>query len=327
MMVKINWSENIVRNPVDFADCIELLVAFSQSDYDCRFSFSDFEDILESEIVNEDRTRILQGEEVDEYMMYFEQAVSMIGKRAKWLQGIYPFREKSNQVFWDIAPESGVVYLIYLVLLACSASRFIPSMSAKLPSAFEELSCIAIASVFSEQTQVLQFGPKSADRRDLGWSAKKAVPKLAKKLNADLIQKDRLPEGPRDFGIDVIAILGFADSVPYPFFATAQCATGDRWWEKKHQAKVADGLGEFIHLNLSHTNFLLIPHFPRTKLDEWNVEPSLTGDCVLCDRYRLCRLIESNRIIRNGEIPVDSTEYLSDVLDVIVNSIDGNSSL
>ncbi len=251
----------------------------------------------------------------------------MISKRAKWLRGIYPFKEKSKQVFWDCSSDTGVIHLIYLVLLACSASKYIPSMSAKLPTAFEELGSIAITSIFSEQAQVLQFGPQSADRRDLGWSAKEAVPKLARKLNAELLQEDRLPVGPRDFGIDVIAIFGFADAVTYPFFATAQCATGDRWWEKKHQAKVAGGLGEFIRLNLSHTNFLLIPHFPRLKLDEWNVEPSLTGDCVLCDRYRLCRLIESNRLIRKGEVPVASSERLNDVLNIIVNTIDGNSNL
>ena len=325
-MVKINWSEDVVRSAVDFADCIELLVAFSRSDYDCRFSFSDFEDILESEIVNEDRTRLLQGEEVDEYMMYFEQAVTMVSKRANWLQGVYPFQAKSQQVFWDCSPDSGLIQQIYLFLLACSASKYIPSMSGLLPTAFEELGRIAITSMFSEQAQVLQFGPRSADRSILGWSAREAVPKLARKLNADLQQEDRLPVGPRDFGIDVIAIFGFADAVSYPFFATAQCATGDRWWEKKHEAKVANGLVEFIRLNLSHTNFLLIPHFPRIQLDEWNVEPSLTGDCVLCDRYRLCRLIESNQLIQKGIVPEDSSERLREVLKTIVNSINGNSN-
>ncbi len=325
-MVKVSWTKEIIKDVVRLTDCIEMLVAFSQREYDCRFNVSDFNEIIGTEVLNEDRDGYLQGEEIDEFRSYFDQAVSMVRKRAIWFEDVYPFKVESNVVYWNGSRDIKEEHLLYLVLLACSVSHHIPSMSDSLRSAFEELSKIAMKGMFPIETQVLQFGPRSADRRNVfGGAANKAVPKLASKLNAQLINEDQLPTELRDFGIDIIAILGFGDSVPYTFFATAQCATGEKWWEKRNEARAANELAGFIHLNVSHTNILFVPHCPRVQFDAWNEDPARTGDCVLCDRYRICRLVRSNDMFDENTDYVQSFEYLGRVTVELKDSMKENT--
>ena len=325
-MVKVDWSKEILKSAVRLTDCIELLVAFSHSDYDCRFNVSDFNEIIGSEIVNEESDNFLQGEEIDDFRLYYDQAVSMVGKRAIWFEDVYPFKVDSNVIYWGGSQDLNEEHLLYLVLLVCSVSNHIPCMSDSIRLAFEELTKIAMKSMFSEQMQVLQFGPRSTDRRNVfGAAANIAVPKLANKLHAILVNEEQLPTESRDFGIDVIAIQEFEDEVPYSFFVTAQCATGEKWWEKRNEARAANELASYIHLNVPNTNFLFIPHLPRVQLDTWDRDAGRTGDCVICDRYRICRLISSKDALHEDSGFYQSLEYLDDVIVSIRGSVQENT--
>lgn len=326
-MIDVNWSQSVIRDPVKLTDCIELLVAFSRDAYDLRFNASDFNEILESDIVNEDDIRPLQGETIDDYRVHFEQAVSMVEKRTLWLNDNYPFRVRKKEIHWNTVINPDERHLVYIVLLACSLNSFIPHMKDQLRLVFEEISKIAMAAMFPDRTEVFQFGPSSEDRRALGLLASEAVPKLARLLNTQVISAEEIPNQRRDFGIDIMAVLGFEDAVPYSFFATAQCATGEKWWEKRHEAKIENGLGSFIRINAPHTNFLFIPHFPRVRFGEWVQDRGQTDNCILCDRYRICRLIETTGMFMNGNCPSNISVQLETVLDTLRENIADNSVL
>ncbi len=119
-MIDFRWSQEIIEDVVDLADCIELVVALKNDDYDgydgC-FTRAHF-NAVQSEIFGED-DNFLQGEEVDDFNRYFEDAMNLIKNRALWLGKTYPFRQDDDEV--QFAPQTSKKhYLSYLFLLVCS---------------------------------------------------------------------------------------------------------------------------------------------------------------------------------------------------------------
>ena len=301
-MIDFLWSQKIVEDVVDLADCIELVVALN-NEYDGRFTRADF-NAVQSEIFGED-DNFLQGEEVDDFNVYFEEAMGLIKKRALWLRETYPFRQEQGEVLF--APQTSKKhYLSYLFLLVCSCHNRIPSLQYKLRIEFETLCKEAMRALFPKWAKVFLFSQNSEERKNLGRSVREAIPALAKKLNAKAYQKeiDKLPDTQRECGIDLIAICSFDDELEYPFFAFAQCTVKkEEWWTKKHEAQSRQALSGFVRLDTDHTNFLLIPHFPRINLTEWREDRSRTVNCILCDRYRICRLLEKSKPLTCQVLP------------------------
>ena len=296
-MIDFPWSEEIIEDVVDLADCIELVVAL-KGDYYGHFTRADFIQVVQSEI-------LLEGEQVDDLNKSFEDAMDLIKKRALWLKETYPFRQDQDKV--QFAPQTSKKhYLSYLFLLVCSCHNRIPSLRHDLRVEFESLCKEAMRALFPGWAEVFLFSQNSEDRKKLGWSAREAIPALAKKLNAQVYQKeiDKLPDTQRECGIDLIAICSFDDELEYPFFAFAQCTVKkEEWWTKKHEAQSRNALSGFVRLDTDHTNFLLIPHFPRINLTEWREDRSRTVDCILCDRYRICRLLEKSKPLTCQDLP------------------------
>ncbi len=302
-MLDLTWSSDTTKDPLILADAIELAVAFAKDDYNGRFTRADFQHLAASEILSDDEMSFPTGDEADERTEHFEEARTLIGKRASWLGVFYPFRVVAGEV--EFSPPTAIEKCLpYLFLLACSNGSQVPSIKGTLPVQFESLCKEALRSLFPEWARVLLFSQKSEDRKThFGWAANEAVPKLASMLNAKLTDADRLSNTQREFGIDLVAVCPFDDHSPYPFFAFAQCTIEQEWWSKKHEAIALNELRGFVNLNANHSNFLMIPHFPRYKLEEWSEDPARTGNCILCDRFRLCRLLEKSRFFEYDNPP------------------------
>lgn len=308
-MIDFDWTEEIIRDAVDLTDCIELVVAFSDEDYGGRFTHADFQNIVQSELLEDDYSSFFQGEKVDDFSASFEVAVDLIKRRSLWLGAIYPFREKDGEV-WFEPQTTEKHYLSYLFLLACSCHNRIPSLKNSLRVQFENLCKEAMRALFPDWAEVFLFSQNSDDRKKLGWPANEAIPALAKKLNAQVESDAQLPNTQEEYGIDLIAICSFEDELEYPFFAFAQCTVAKEWWKKKHEAQARHALSGVVRLDTDHTNFLLIPHFPRINATEWRESRQYTIDCILCDRYRICRLLERSNPFTQQNMPPGISEIV-----------------
>ena len=302
-MIEMSWNSEVTKDPLLLADAIELAVAFGGDNYNSRFTRADFQHFVVTESLGDDDLSYIAGDEADERNEQFEQALTLIGNRAKWLVPAYPF----SVVFGEVRFTPGNTlrrHLPYLFLLVCSNGNNVPSLKYALPNQFEELCKEALRSLFPDWAEVVSFSQKSEDRKTIfGYAAKDAVPKLAEKLNAGLKNASQLSNTQQEFGIDIIAICPFDDLSPYPFFAFAQCTIGQDWSAKRHEAIADSALTGFVDLNARHSNFMMIPHFPRYSLDRWDRDPGKTGNCILCDRLRICSLLEKSSFFEHDEFP------------------------
>lgn len=111
-MIDFPWSQEIIKDVVDLADCIELTVALND-DYDGQLTRADFIQVVQSDI-------LLLGEQVDDLNEPFEGAMALIKNRALWFGEIYPFKQDDGGVQFAPSRTSKKHYLSYLFLLACS---------------------------------------------------------------------------------------------------------------------------------------------------------------------------------------------------------------
>ena len=302
-MLDMTWSSDTTKDPILLADAIELAVAFANDDYHGRFTLADYQHLATSESLSDNEMSYLTGDQADERTETFEQALTLIRNRRSWLGPAYPFSAATYEIRFS-PPAAIRKCLPYLFLLVCSNGNYVPSLKGALPTHFETLCKEALRSLFPEWAEVLLFSQKSEDRRiHFGWAASDAVPKLAQRLNAEVINADQLSSTQREFGIDLIAICPFDDQSAYPFFAFAQCTIEQEWWSKRHEAIADSELTGFVNLNANHSNFLMIPHFPRYRLEGWSEDPGRTGNCILCDRFRLCRLLEKSKSFEYSNPP------------------------
>ncbi len=178
-MIDFPWSQEIVKDVVDLADCIELTVALN-NEYDGHFTRAEF-DAVQREIFSEEEDNFLQGEQFEDAI---EDAMDLIKNRALWLGRIYPFMQDDGEV--QFAPQTSEKhYLSYLFLLACSChNRIIRSLRQTLRVQFENLCKEAMQALFPGWAEIFLFSQNSGDRKSLGWSDTEAIPALAKKLNA-----------------------------------------------------------------------------------------------------------------------------------------------
>ena len=319
-MLDMSWSSDTINDPLILADAIELAVAFAKDDYNGRFTRANFQHIVASEILSDDEMSYPTGDQADEQTKQFEQARTVIGKRASWLGVAYPFSVVANEIQFS-PPNTIGRCLPYLFLLMCANGNCVPSLKSALSDQFEDLCKEAFRSLFPEWARVLLFSQKSEDRKEhFGWKASDAVPKLAKMLNAELVNADQLSSTQREYGIDLIAICPFDDQSAYPFFAFAQCTIEQEWWNRRHEAKAESALTGFVNLNGGHSNFLMIPHFPRYSLEKWSEDPGRTGDCILCDRFRLCRLLEKSKFFEHNNPPASLADVFQTLNDNLVQS-------
>ena len=309
-MINFDWSQEIIDDVIDLTDYIELVVAFSGNGYNGRLTRANFVKEAQSEFLDYDPS-FLQSEQADDFNELFEDALELIKKRASWLGKIYPFREEDGEV--QFMPQtSDKNYLWYLFLLACSCHNRIPSLQSDLRVQFENICKEAMRALFPDWAEIFLFSQNSDDRKELGWSAKEAIPALAKKLNAQ-VRPVKLPNTQEEYGIDLIAICSFDDKLEYPFFAFAQCTVAKEWWPKRQEAQARNALSGVVQLDTDHTNFLLIPHFPRVNATEWRKPRQYPINCILCDRYRICRLLEKANTFTRQNLPCAMHDILQKI--------------
>ena len=311
-MIDFQWNKEVIDDVIDLTDCVELIVAFSDNGHDGRLTRANFIKELQDELLKDDLS-ILQNEQIDEFNLRFDEAIKLIDQRASWLGKIYPFKQENDEVYF--APDSsGKHHLSYLFLLACSSHNRIPSLRDTLRTQFENLCKEAMRALFPDWAEIFLFSKNSDDRKQIfGSSAKEAIPNLAKKLNTRVEPDADLPHTQKEYGIDLIAICSFDDNLEYSFFAFAQCTVAKEWWLKKHEARSRHALSGILRLDLDHTNFLLIPHFPRLNSQTWNESRPNTIDCIICDRYRICRLLEKSTTFTYQNLPIAMRDIFKEI--------------
>ena len=312
-MPALNWITE-AKHPVKLADYIELTLAMDRDHPSDEFTAGHFTAVMqESPSVDESDEDgmsggFLAGDAVDETREHFDDAVALIERRRQWLGSLYPFSAEKGtvQLRYEQAVDNGMPYTF---LLACSLHNEIDPGQV-LERQFERVCKEGMRTLFNESAEVFLFSQFSQDRAELGRSAREAVPILAGKLNAKVKNKERIPNQPNEFGIDIIAIDRLGDSVGYPFFAFAQCTIGQDWPRKKGEAKAPNALTAYVDLQVQHSNLIFIPHFLRKDADKWDAPAHDTIDCIIFDRLRICRMLERLKEFKNS----DSLETLNSVL-------------
>ena len=318
-MIEINWDKDTIQDPIALADAIECSVGFEKG----YFSKADFSHALGSELLDDNLLSFVYGDKIDDRIEKYEQALRHIQERAsRFGRDTYPFVVSNDldEVIFDPG-NSTDNFVTYLLLLMCSNQKIVQSPPGKpLHVSFENLCKEALKVLFPDWAEVLLFSQYSEDRKnEFGYGARDAVDTLASKLNTTTKPAaNDLKNTSREFGIDIIAICPFDDAVTFPYFAFAQCTLSENWSEKRHQAKSSYQLGTVIDLdNVNHTNFMMIPHLPRSNnLTTWQ-DPTRTSDCILWDRYRISRMLEKS----NTFDPVSPPPSLKDVFDRIKSAL------
>lgn len=320
MMLEINWDE-AVGDPVVLADYIEMAISLDEAHSGWEFTYANFVDYLQDvpfsgdtygSLDDDDRGErqpqphfvqgesyidepvgFLSGDRMDEMQPYFDDAVALIERRRQWLGDLYPFTVHGNDVRLSNRPERSV-WTPYVFLLACSHHNLIMRRPPTLDAEFEKICKEAMKSLCHDEASVFLFSQNSEDRRELGRSARAAIPKLASMLNAAVAHESEIPDTPREFGIDIIAIDKMDDDLGYSLLMTAQCtiASDPSDWERKKAEPKWDGISYFIPYDVPPVTVLFIPHLPRKQADKWSVQAFHLNGSIVCDRYRICRLIQ-----------------------------------
>lgn len=337
-MIELSWDNRLVNDPVKLTDQIEMFVAFHQGVYPGGWGQAEFSAALKSEtkvLVPHVSTRsdqellelqdelgvdgllsdeehpleedgfgqeedYLQGDETDELDPDFDSAVRLVGRRAHWLESLYPFTVEGNVV--KLVDNITKAHLAYLWLLACARHNQIDSLSRDLENGFEVISRAAMQQLFPDWAEVFLFSKNSADRKEMGSRAKDAVPVLAEKLNAET--RDRDPgSSQKEFGIDIAAVCASKDYCGHPFFAFAQCTVTPEWWNKKHEAKARNALSAYVNIDTEHSNLVFTPTFPLGVDDSFSYSIEHLSDCTLYERYRICNLLEKSQLFEHDQLP------------------------
>ena len=132
----MSWNSALAKDPLVLTDAIELLVAFAEGDYSGRFTRANFQHFVTMENLTDDETTYVTGDEADEYNRQFDDALTLIRRRADWLGASYPFRVVSDEVIFN-PPPGASDHLPYLFLLVCSNGNSVPLLKKALPGQFE----------------------------------------------------------------------------------------------------------------------------------------------------------------------------------------------
>lgn len=310
IVVELHWDETAVSDSVTLADYIEMAISLDVGHKGFAFTWDDFVDHVKEEPFD---GNFLEGEEIDELAEYFENAVALVECRRKWFGELYPFTTEDGSVQLSPLCESSS-WTPYIFLLACSHDHS-PHKSPRMESEFEKICKEAFKSLLSDDAYVFLFSRGSDDRARIGNSARKALSKLAELLNADIVRPDdEIPDTPREFGIDIIAIDKMHDNLGYSLLMTAQCTvSGDpkQWESKKTEPQWGRSMGHFIPYEVPSVVILFIPHLPRLQSGVWSVPAFIFQQCIVCDRYRICKMLQR----RQQHHQEDASAAVSEIID------------
>lgn len=297
-MLSIDWNKHTTEDSVKLADCIELSLVLDDGYSDGAFGYDDFIDRIRDEPYDlpdaDEVPGFLDGDEADEAKIYFESAMALISQRRQWLGELYPFVGNGNEVEFTPATDEAV-WMPYIYLLACANHTWVAYGDRKFTTGFEVVSKVAMKSIFNENADVFLFSQFSQDRAQMGLSARDAIIEICNKLHAPVVHEDKIPTTRQEFGIDIIAIDAGEDPLSLPFAAFAQCTIGKNWEAKRHEGHPRNRLSAYVHLTADYSNLLFIPHLPRLESGEWDAYPHETINCLLRDRFSICKMLERSR--------------------------------
>lgn len=221
-MIPFDWSRETVCDPAKLADYVELTAAFFEDEYQGSFKWSDFQQGASENILDDSLRTYVLGDEADEFSAPYTDMLNLVEQRAAWLGESYPFTRINSEVIFSPSQSTSKPYLPYLMLLICTYHNDASYSSSELQNGFEDVCKLAMQALFPDYADVFLFSQNSDDRLKLGWSARKAIPALAQKLNSQVVPEAQIPDTQREFGIDLIAICGFDDFAEYPLHSSAQ---------------------------------------------------------------------------------------------------------
>ena len=163
-MIELTWKSDTTKNSSALADAIELAVAFADDDFNSHFTKADFQRVVDSENLSDDGSSYLSGDQADERIEHYEQALDIIQKREAWFGDIYPFTVEDDEVrlTYDVSINR---CLPYLFLVMCSNRDYVPTLKSALPVHFEDLCKEALRVMFPGWADVFLFSKDSYDRR------------------------------------------------------------------------------------------------------------------------------------------------------------------
>ena len=208
--MELNWNKGVAKDPVKLADYIELTLTIDEDHFGDKFTYAHFVSLIQDEPYvgsredvfptndesDEDSEEFLTGDEMDDTLEYYENAVSLIAQRSQWLGDQYPFSGLGQEVRLVVGQDKGK-YMPYIFLLVCSHNQIAPpphetirAHTYRLAVEFEGICKEAMKSLFNELADVFLFSQFSNDRSNLGRSAREAVKNLAMKLNTKVKNKE-----------------------------------------------------------------------------------------------------------------------------------------
>ena len=218
--------------------------------------------------------------------------------RASAFGDAYPF--KINQQGNLMRKPVSTGHATYAFLLCCARLRTVGSAATRtyLAARFEELCALALSSLGTTRSSVIQFGAGTPQRAALGTDMRVAIPALASLLgtqtNPHWTEREETAQG--DGGMDLLLATSLDDQDGERMTLVAQCAACEKesdWFEKVPQAK--RGLSRRIHLQHPPANAIFIPGAYRGSDGKWPVA-NISHNVLILDRLRIMQGIEQHDV-------------------------------
>lgn len=291
-----------------YADFVELMTLFSNGDYVTPthlISRLKNVGVLIVEKIDSD-----SGDEIgslndqisDKEEAWSKDVFSVINDRSGLFDQKYPFYFSDNKI--ALKKELTIIQKIYLMLLLSSNLNFIPQLTHKITSDFEQISFAVLRNYFPIHAKVKQFGKKS----DYTGTAIEKIRKLAQDMNLDVNENELegiSPGNTQEEGLDLVGWIPFEDEIPSMVSLLGQCACGKGWESKQNETRRYENFFEFYKTPPIHA--LFIPYALGMPNKKFFQAKNINRGSLVFDRKRILDLtedpdffyyLESNIIVR-----------------------------
>ncbi|MND22085.1 hypothetical protein D3C80_124580 [compost metagenome] len=321
MKMTFKIGEIAKTNSYLFADVIEILVAINYFEKD-TVSKNDIEDTIGRGVISAEE---LDDEELLEYEdgsskhnrqeKYIDDAWFMLTHRSYVFGHSYPFIIEDEAL--KLCKKLSSSQYIYIFILFCSRLKSFTTkgIHQKWARYFTKLCKYATYGLAPKNAMIKIFDANSEDRRDYyTTNLKEALQILGNDMGVHVFQEHLERESTSgDFGIDIVAIFKFEDSLKTGNFVIfGQCgAQGENWHTKNFECHP----DRFRQIFPTFTSIIPIIYTPadfRTADGEWFSQNKAIGGTVL-DRRRIMKLLKNSHmistVIRDESLQTFITEY------------------
>lgn len=200
---------------------------------------------------------------------------------------IYPFDVDRDQRIISLRDLTEARRL-YLLLLACSALRYVGNADrTTLTSKFEIVCLEMLRRIFPAHAEVHLFGKNSLTSGKYKGLLFHKIKELAKDLGEECFARESEFEvgDTGDNGLDVVGWIPVADSLPGRVTVFGQAACTPEWISKQHSSSAA-AWRSMIPFTVDPQNVVFIPYDYRNPEGGWYIRRHIQQSIVV-DRHRL----------------------------------------